>query len=562
MSDNGSNLLKYYTAITKNDLTEWDKLYQNYKSFDYYNAHSSTLIYIRGFSFQSTLNDLKTSILPSTLSIECRKDNEATPYNTEISLFYKTEKYNIFIEKKNTTDGDIAFNNLNPELSYYVVSHDTTNTYQDKAQDIQMQLDISSNATINVFNFKNKDGYITFHFMIYSYDDNPIVNVNVPFGVVENLEKINSENKKNIYFCKIRSMTDTYNINFTSQEDRYYNSVLNPKITNYSYNSSDFLSNVYSTSVKTSYESTDVKYEIKNKGIVRHINYYHSNTSFDSNNLPAPEINNSCIINKNYGYDNVDHYIRFGIARNDDSEFLTDQILIAKDQYYSKNVYYAPFDVTNQFNDINRGLAPIEIVGSCYIDPGKGAVGNGFLVCPPNSYIKVAIDAKFLKSFFVIEMYFKDLTPGYFDNKGLFSIETDVGQTYANLHASINTSNYLELNHGFIPGDGYVTSNTGSNISDGNWHHLLILRNPTATGTGSYIFVDGVLRVQSISINSITTDAPQYGIYSFFGKAHNMLTSNSHFAFQHIRITKDTDANRYASQILATNSIIPPTRFV
>lgn len=46
MSDNGSNLLKYYTVITKNDLTEWDKLYQNYKSFDYYNAHSSTPIYI------------------------------------------------------------------------------------------------------------------------------------------------------------------------------------------------------------------------------------------------------------------------------------------------------------------------------------------------------------------------------------------------------------------------------------------------------------------------------------------------------------------------------------
>ena len=65
MSDNGSNLLKYYTVITKNDLTEWDKLYQNYKSFDYYNAHSSTPIYIRGFSFQSTLNDLKTSILLS-----------------------------------------------------------------------------------------------------------------------------------------------------------------------------------------------------------------------------------------------------------------------------------------------------------------------------------------------------------------------------------------------------------------------------------------------------------------------------------------------------------------
>ena len=79
---------------------------------------------------------------------------------------------------------------------------------------------------------------------------------------------------------------------------------------------------------------------------------------------------------------------------------------------------------------------------------------------------------------------------------------------------------------------------------------------------GSYTFVDGVLRAQNVSINSITTDAPQYGIYSFFGKAHNMLTSNSHFAFQHIRITKDSVANRYASQILATNSIIPPTRFV
>ena len=86
----------------------------------------------------------------------------------------------------------------------------------------------------------------------------------------------------------------------------------------------------------------------------------------------------------------------------------------------------------------------------------KGAVGNGFLVCPPNSYIKVPIDAKFLKSFFVIEMYFKDLTPGYFDNKGLFSIETDVGQTYSNLRAHINTINYLELNHGFISGEDHL----------------------------------------------------------------------------------------------------------
>ena len=239
---------------------------------------------------------------------------------------------------------------------------------------------------------------------------------------------------------------------------------------------------------------------------------------------------------------------------------MTDQIFIEKDQYYSKNVYYAPFDVTNQFNDINRGLAPIEIVGSCYIDPGKGAVGNGFLVCPPNSYIKVPIDAKFLKSFFVIEMYIKDLTPGYFANKGLFSIETDVGQTYANLHAFINTSNYLELNHGFISGDGYRTVAPSLNVSDGNWHHLLILRN--STETESYTFIDGVLRAQNVPINGITADAPQYGIYSFFGKSHNMLTSNSHFAFQHIRITKDSVANRYASQILATNSIIPPTRFV
>ena len=113
MSDNGSSLLKYYNVITKNDLTEWDKLYNNVKTINFYNAHSANLVYIRGFSFQSTLKPFKTSILPSTLSIECRKDNETTPYNTEISLFYKTEKYNIFIEKKNTTDGDIEFNNLN-----------------------------------------------------------------------------------------------------------------------------------------------------------------------------------------------------------------------------------------------------------------------------------------------------------------------------------------------------------------------------------------------------------------------------------------------------------------
>ena len=66
MSDNGSSLLKYYNVITKNDLTEWDKLYNNVKTINFYNAHSANLVYIRGFSFQSTLNDLKTSILPST----------------------------------------------------------------------------------------------------------------------------------------------------------------------------------------------------------------------------------------------------------------------------------------------------------------------------------------------------------------------------------------------------------------------------------------------------------------------------------------------------------------
>ena len=238
---------------------------------------------------------------------------------------------------------------------------------------------------------------------------------------------------------------------------------------------------------------------------------------------------------------------------------MSDQIFIAKDQYYSKNVYYAPFDVTSQFNDINRGLAPVEIVGSCYIDSGKGAVGNGFLVCPPNSYLKVPIDAKFLKSYFAVEMYFKDLTPGYFANKGIFSIETDIGQTYANLHASVNSNNYLSCNYGFIPNGGYNNATTSTNAFDGNWHHLLIARHPSASS--AYIYIDGGY-IGAASINAITVDAPQYGIYSFFGKAHNMLSSNSHFAFQHIRITKDAVANRYASQISTTNSVVPPIRFV
>ena len=76
----------------------------------------------------------------------------------------------------------------------------------------------------------------------------------------------------------------------------------------------------------------------------------------------------------------------------------------------------------------------------------------------------------------------------------------------------------------------------------------------------------GLIDITSLNSTNISTipntaGATIWNIF-VFGKAHNMLTSNSHFAFQHIRITKDSVANRYASQILATNSIIPPTRFV